>query len=266
MALLLDLDGDVLHSYLLDATSWVREWAPEAARRILDLGAGTGVGTIALAERFGDAEVIAVDSSEPFLARVQAKADTLRLSDRIRTVQADLDLPWPPFDQVDVVWAALSMHHLADPDRALANIHAILHPGGVLAIVEMSSPPRFLPDDIGIGRAGVERRCHAALAQAQAMTMPTLGSDWRPRLEHAGFVLLAARTFTVDPEPPYSASAGRYAHAYLQRILPAVQNRLPDDDLETLRALLALDGPHSLLRRNDLAVHGSRVGWIVRRA
>lgn len=37
------------------------------------------------------------------------------------------------------------------------------------------------------------------------------------------------------------------------------------DDLATLGTLLADDGPHSLLHRNDLIVRGTRTAWVARR-
>jgi ubiquinone/menaquinone biosynthesis C-methylase UbiE len=64
------------------------------------------------------------------------------------------------------VWAASSLHEVADPDRVLSNVYAALHAGGLLVVVEMDDLPRFLPDDVGLGRPGLEARCHAALAQA----------------------------------------------------------------------------------------------------
>jgi SAM-dependent methyltransferase len=266
---LLDLDGDVLHSYLSDATEWVWERAASTPRRrILDLGAGTGTGSIALAQLFAGADVLAVDSSEELLARIRDKAQRLGLAERIRTVQVDLDAAWPSIDAgdavdaVDVVWASLSLHHLADPDQTLGRIFATLAPGGVVAVAEMDSMPRFLPDDIGLGPPGLESRCHEALAQERAQSLPHLGSDWGPRLEQAGFSAVAKRVFVLDVGISESPSTGRFAQAFLARIRPAVEGRLSADDLGTLDQLLAEDGPESILSRNDLIVRGTRTMWI----
>ena len=66
MAELLDLDAEVLHSYLSEMTGWVHELAADLpCRRILDLGAGTGTGALALLQRFEGADVIALDMSGP---------------------------------------------------------------------------------------------------------------------------------------------------------------------------------------------------------
>ncbi len=182
LAELLDLDAEVLHSYLSEVISWVHELAADPPRRILDLGSGTGTGALALAQRFGDAEVIAVDISAPLLDRLAGKARDLGVTGRVRTLQADLDAGWPATGPVDLVWASSSLHHMADPDRVLTGAFAAIQPGGLLAVAEMDSFPRFLPDDLGLGRPGLEARCHAALAEGLASEVPHLGSDWGPHL------------------------------------------------------------------------------------
>src|ERR1700677_133429 len=92
MAELLDLDAEVLHSYLSEVIDWVHELAASLPRRrILDLGSGTGAGALALARRFPDADVMAVDMSEYLLDHLRGKARDLGVTDRVRTVQADLD-------------------------------------------------------------------------------------------------------------------------------------------------------------------------------
>jgi len=119
LAEMLDLDAEVLHEYLAEVTAWLRERAGGRTVRILDLGAGTGTGSLALAERFPEAEVLAMDMSAP-MHRLRDKARALGMADRIHTRQADLDAAWPAVEPVDLVWAAGSLHHLAAPDRVLA--------------------------------------------------------------------------------------------------------------------------------------------------
>lgn len=267
LAELLDLDADVLHEYLSEVTTWLRrqtEGAPP--RRILDLGAGTGTGTLALAQRFGAAEVIAVDASEHMLNRVMTKALDLGIADRVRTVQADVAAGWPAIDSVDIVWASNSLHEMADPDRVFKNISAALRPGGLLAVAEMDSAPRFLPDDIELGRPGLESRWRSALQDNLPETQPQLGPDWGPSLDRAGFTLLAKRQFVIDLEPPHTAPVARYAHAYLRRILPFLKKTMSADDLVTIDVLLDSDRPESLARRGDLNVRNGRTVWLARQS
>jgi SAM-dependent methyltransferase len=266
MAELLDLDAEVLHSYLSDLIAWICELAADLRpHRVLDLGSGTGTGTFALLQRFEGADAIALDTSAYLLHHLRDKARALGLAGRVRTVQADLDAAWPAIDTVDLVWASASLHHMADPDRVLAAVFATLRPGGLLAVIEMDGFPRFLPDDLGLGRPGLEARCHAALAQARADTIPHLGSDWGPRLTRAGFTIQAQRPFAIDLAPPLPAATGRYAQAFLRRIRSGLDGQMSAGDLAALDTLIGSDRPGSVLRRADLTVRTARTVWVARR-
>jgi len=266
LAELLDLDAEVLRSYWVEALLWVRHAAPGSRRRrIVDLGAGTGTGAIALAQRFSGAEVLAVDTSAGMLERIRGKALALGLAPQIRTVTADLDDGWPALGPLDVTWASMSLHHLADPDRVLADIFANTRSGGLLAVAEFNEPLRYLPDDLGFGRPGLERRCLDAVAEEHAHSLPELGSDWPTRLADAGFTVLEERTFSIELNPPHSAATITYAERWLQRLRPRLADRLAPDDLDALAVLLDGDGPGSLRRRGDLRVRGDRAVTLARR-
>src|SRR5439155_18376036 len=94
LADLLDLDAEVLSEYHREVAGWVSANLTERAR-VIDVGAGTGTGSLALARQLPDAEVIALDFDEEMLKHIQDKARAAGLADRIRTVQADLDQAWP---------------------------------------------------------------------------------------------------------------------------------------------------------------------------
>jgi SAM-dependent methyltransferase len=262
LAELLELDAEVLHGYLSGAIAWVAGRAPDRPRhRIADLGSGTGTAAIALAQRFPGANVLAVDASAEMLTRVQAKVADLGLDGRVGTLQADLDGPWPAIGPADVVWASMSLHHLADPDRALREVFASTRPGGLVAIAEMNSLPRFLPDDVGLGRPGLEARCHAAAAELNAHRLPHLGADWGQWLAQAGFTAVTERAFSIDLDPPLPAATGRYAWLVLQRTREQFDGTLDAEDLATLDTLIDTDGPASVLHRHDLTVRGTRTIW-----
>jgi SAM-dependent methyltransferase len=266
MAELLDLDAEVLSPILSELTGLIRGLtASLPVRRILDLGSGTGTGVFALLRCFAEADAIAVDASAPFLRRLEARARDLGLADRVAAVEADLDVTWPATGAVDLVWASASLHHFADPARILAEVFGALRPGGLLTVLEMGSFPRFLPVDLGIGRPGLEDRCHAALAEARAAEMPNLGSDWGPFLLQAGFAIEAERALTVDLSPPLPASAGRYAQISLRHIRSRLDGRLSADDLSALDAIIDGAGPGAVLRRDDLTVRAERTAWLARR-
>ncbi|MBO0511055.1 methyltransferase domain-containing protein [Streptomyces beijiangensis] len=258
MAELLELDAEVLQTCLSELTAWLGELSDPEPARIVDLGSGTGTGTIALARRFGQAGVTAVDISPQMLHRLAKKASTLGLADRVRGVQADLDEGWPALGTSDLVWAAASLHHMADPDRVLAGAFDALRPGGLLAVTEMDFFPRFLPDDTGIGRPGLEARVHATLNPGPAV-------DWTDHLTRAGFVMEAKRPFAVALTTPLPAATARYAQACLRKLRSHLDEQLPADDLAALDTILDSDSPYSVLRREDLTVRTTRTTWAARR-
>jgi SAM-dependent methyltransferase len=259
LAEMLDLDAEVLHEHLAEVLGWLHERSGGRTRRILDLGSGSGTGTLALARRFPEADVVAVDRSAAMLHRIRDKARTLGVAERVHPRQADLDAEWPAIEPVDLVWASASLHHLADPDRVLADVFATLRPGGLLAAIELESFPYFLPHDLGIGRPGLEERCHAALSAELHHSVPLLGADWGPRLRKAGFTVEAERPFPIELTPPLPSATGRYAQAALSRLRTGLGDRLDADDRATLDTLLSHDG---LLTRTDLTVRTTRTVWL----
>jgi SAM-dependent methyltransferase len=266
LALVLDLDAEVLQPHLAEVASWLVELAGEApVRRMLDLGSGTGTGTFTLLRHFGDARAIAVDGSPQMLHRLRDKARALGVADRVSAVEADLDADWPDFGGVDLIWASASLHHMADPDRALREAFAALRPGGLLAVIELDGLPRFLPDDLGIGHPGLETRCRDALAHRHTEEVPHLGADWGPYLSRAGFTVEAERRFDLELRDPLPEAARRYAQAVLRRMRGALDGRIGTDDLSVLDALVDGDGPGSVLRRDDLVMRTERTVWAARR-
>ncbi len=253
---LLDLDAAVLHEYLDGALDWVSAAAGDTApRRVLDLGAGTGTASVGLARRFPDAEVFAVDVETDSLERLAARARERGLDGRIHTLTADLDAGWPDLGTLDVTWASMSLHHLADPGAALRSVRAATRPGGLIAVAEFGEPLRFLRADPEGSRPGFEARIAETLDHAHREQLPTLGSQWAPRLADAGWNVVAGRDFVVDLDRPSHPEATRYARAWFARLAEGMAERLEPDDREILARLI--DGDESL-RRGDLHIRGIR--------
>jgi len=107
-------------------------WAAESDHptpAILDIGAGTGLMSAWMLEKFPDAHLTLVDIAENMLAMARE-----RFQDREHTryVIADYstgDLGGP----YDIACSALSIHHLesADKRRLFKRIFAVLKPGGI---------------------------------------------------------------------------------------------------------------------------------------
>ncbi|MFD6155337.1 class I SAM-dependent methyltransferase [Nocardia sp. NPDC060256] len=261
---ILDLDAEVLAERIAAITGWLPIATPP--RQIVDLGCGTGAGTFALLDRFPEAHVTAVDTSAGHLLRLREKACARGVQERVRTVGADLDTDdWPDLGRPDLVWASASMHHLAHPGRALRKVHDTLAPGGLFAVVELAGFPRFLPENAPDERPGLEERCHTASDRYHAEHVPHRGADWGPKLIDAGFTIEGARTFTVDIAGLGNPTVGSYARSSLQRLRISVAETLAAEDLAALDRLLDTDSPHSILRRDDLAVRTERTVWAARK-
>lgn len=260
IAEILDMDAAVLRGTLADITAWVggRVRSP---RRILDVGAGSGTGTIALAERFPDAELLSADRSTDMLARVQSKAAAAGLAERVSTVQLDLDGAWPELGAVDLAWASASLHELADADRAFGQLARVLGPGGALVVVEMDGPPRFLGGDQAAGgeASAGEARIHELLAEKRSPAHDH--PDWSDGIARAGFTRVERAPFVVDLPLEPDAVGGRYAQAYLRRLAHVVAPRLTASERALFERLIADDGPESLRRRGDLRLRTGRTVW-----
>ncbi|MDL9945410.1 class I SAM-dependent methyltransferase [Gordonia sp. ABSL11-1] len=257
MATLLDLDAAVTGHYLDDVADRIEGLSPRPAR-IIDLGSGTGTGTLALARRFPTAEVVALDNSTDLLERVAAAASRDGIADRVRTVTADLDSALPAeVCDVDVAWASSTMHHFADPGALLSSTFAAMRPGGVLAVVEIDELPTFLP--AGTAEGEVERRLRATANARHWNAHP----DWSSTIAAAGFDLVDTADIVTHIDNPPGTSRD-YAAFWIGRARDGLADEIPDDDRAVLDRLLG-DGPTSLAARDDLVVQARRVAWLARR-
>lgn len=98
----------------------------ERPRRVVDLGCGPGNSTRLLRERWPEADVTGVDSSEAMLVEARTHAG-------IRWERADL-AHWRPREPCDVIFSNATLHWLDDHAALLPRLLAGLAPGGVLAV------------------------------------------------------------------------------------------------------------------------------------
>jgi tRNA (cmo5U34)-methyltransferase len=118
---------------------WAIDLIPAHARHVLDLGAGSGLLTVLIHNRFPQARIHLIDFSAPMLDLARR-----RLGDAPYAVyeQADYVKAALPQD-LDAVVSALSIHHLDHVDkRALfRKIYAALAPGGRFINAEQVAGP-----------------------------------------------------------------------------------------------------------------------------
>ena len=120
------------------AVQVLHDVAGDQVRRVLDLGAGTGLLSSEIADVYPDARFDLLDASEPMLAEARE-----RLGEALGTVLvADMaqGLPDGPYD---AIVSALAIHHLSDEDKRalLKEVHARLTAGGVFVNAEQVIGP-----------------------------------------------------------------------------------------------------------------------------
>jgi len=138
---------DLLHDGYRDDLAFYRGLADEEGGPVLELGAGSGRVTAALA-RAGH-EVLAVEPSAAMRARGRARLASLGLAERVTWLDADMrtlelgrrvPLVAAPFH------ALMHLDTLADQDAALGAARRHLTPGGAFATDVYV--PRFTPDGV----------------------------------------------------------------------------------------------------------------------
>jgi ubiquinone/menaquinone biosynthesis C-methylase UbiE len=110
---------------------------------ILDVGTGTARIPIGLAQADPNARILALDLSEAMLAQAAANIDAAGLSHRIRCHHGDAKVLADVFGQraFEGVISNTIVHHIPDPEPALATMAGLVAPGGTLMIRDLTRPP-----------------------------------------------------------------------------------------------------------------------------
>ena len=106
--------------------------APHPGERILDLAAGTGVSSAALAK--GGAEVVACDLSEGMIEVGRERHPDIEF---VRGNAMSLDFEEASFDAVTISWG---LRNIPDPGLALREMMRVVRPRGRLVVLEFSTP------------------------------------------------------------------------------------------------------------------------------
>jgi len=125
-----DLFGDRFHLAAFAAlaeSTWV----------VGDLGCGTGQVSAALAPFVS--HVVAVDASA---AMLQAAKKRLHGFDNVELRRGDLEALPIDDGRLDAATLMLVLHHVSEPEKALADVARVLKPGGRLLIVDMQPHDR----------------------------------------------------------------------------------------------------------------------------
>jgi ubiquinone/menaquinone biosynthesis C-methylase UbiE len=160
----------------------IRAVSEDRPIRILDVGCGTGVFAGRMHAAFPHAQVWGVDLVPGMLARGSER--WRRFAERVHPVQGDSErLPFAD-DSFDFVTCANSFHHYPHQDRAVAEMHRVLRPGGRLLLIDgyRDAPWGWFIYDVCV--AGVEGAVHHASARR-----------FRDLFEQAGLQAVAQKVF-----------------------------------------------------------------------
>jgi len=155
--------------------AWIVEaLAPRPADRAIDLGAGAGHASLALAPHV--ARVDAVDPTPEMLAVGARLAAERGIANVVPTEAAAEALPFPDAS-FDLAMSRFSIHHWPDPGGALREVARVLRPGGRLVLVDLVAPE--------------DARLDAFLNAVELLRDPTHArvlrpSDWRVVIAGAG--------------------------------------------------------------------------------
>lgn len=107
-----------------------------AAPTMLDIGCGSGMQTLELA-RLSGGHIIALDTYQPYLDRLQQRAASEEITDHIETVNCSMDaMDFAP-GSFDVIWSEGAIY-IIGLERGLAVCRPLLKPGGFLVISDLA--------------------------------------------------------------------------------------------------------------------------------
>ncbi len=114
------------------------------ARSIVDLGSGTGHLTAHLAERWPEASILGIDSSDEMVER--ARVDHPSLEWVVGNVET-----WEPKEPVDLLFSSAALHWVDDHAALFPQLRSCLAAGGVMAVQmpdNWKAPTHLIPAQV----------------------------------------------------------------------------------------------------------------------
>ncbi len=103
---------------------------------VLDVGCGTGSLTFTIANTAQPSKIVGMDSSVPFIEYVRSTNADPRVTFEVGDAQ---QLPYPEAS-FDKSLSLLAIQFVPDPPRAVAEMHRVTRPGGMVAVCSWNSP------------------------------------------------------------------------------------------------------------------------------
>jgi ubiquinone/menaquinone biosynthesis C-methylase UbiE len=178
--------------------------------RVLDVGCGTGVFAAKVREAVPAAKVWGIDLVADMLT--QGRARWRHHAGHVQPAQADSErLPFAS-GTFDVVTCANSFHHYPHQDRAVAEMHRVLRPGGRLMLIDgyRDAPWGWFIYDVCV--AGVEGDVHHASARRMRELFAQAGFHAVAQKVHRGPApFLLTEAVATEPAPVLPAPHFRLA-------------------------------------------------------
>ena len=121
----------------------IAQLKPFAPKQLLDVATGTGDFAIQACQMLDDVQITGIDISEGMMEVGRRKVSQMGLSERIRFEREDCTRLSYPDGTFDAVTAAFGIRNFDNLDQGLAEMCRVLRKGGVLSIVELTSPVSF---------------------------------------------------------------------------------------------------------------------------
>lgn len=147
--------GDELHPGGAATTRRALEMAGlKGGDHLLDVASGSGASAL-LAARELEAEVVGVEYGADAVRAAREAADAAGLGSRVSFVQGDAEALPVASSCFDVALCECSLCTFPDQERAMAELHRALRPGGRLALSDVVVEEERLPDRLRGGLATI---------------------------------------------------------------------------------------------------------------
>lgn len=159
---------------------------------LIDFGSGTGLLLEQIAPAVG--KITAIDVSPAMNGQLAQKR--ARIACELEMLAVDLEKTTLPL-RVDGIISSMTMHHIADVAAMFVKFHAMLKPGGFIAIADLDREDgSFHSEDTGVFHHGFEREAIARLASDAGFVSVQLDAASvlrKPQGDYSIFLLTARR-------------------------------------------------------------------------
>lgn len=227
-----------------DAERYIRAADVRPGDRVLEIGAGSGDQTLALAERVGpDGHVLATDISEEMLTVARKRVDAAGFDNvQFRLVDADrLDIEEDTFD---AAISGLTWMLLPDPVGSASTVRGLLEPGGRFA-ASVWGPPAEVPmlsvavestyRQIGLDAPGADD-------EAPELSDPQV---FHEILEEAEFDDVSVEPFILTWSWESPELYARWAQDVVTGVSDLIEEHAPDQAWEVHAAIADAVRPHA---------------------